>query len=447
MLSGRWSPAADDLSDVPRRAFRARSWIRTLSMASVLLVGLACGRPSVPTSTEVVPEANSAACDSTQLREQVNAANEARAKHPTWFGDLTVERTLGSSLATNAILAACPRAREVLEYHMRALAMLESDEPAASVGTPPAGYADATARWRDEVCVDPTVFVDSEIDPIQRSSAVRSRCQLDDVGLGDSTSLLYARTGLQAFTLYRFLVDDGVEPGLASDAVHLFAYPRVDDPGRLPVAGQSSPFQEGLLLRLSSADVELAPGQRLSLRDGFVSAPAELESTLATRFEETFKPLGEAPTVVVQSDATAPATALSSILEAAGGAEVFVLVSAPGGDLGAERITHWNDGTPTTHVLRVEGGRYALRSNGAEQALVADALEHGFVALGQWAKSLPDQPPPVVAIEPSGLTVQQLVDLQLELQGRTCDRLALMVDDVVPDGCHPTQAVLLPPAR
>jgi hypothetical protein len=69
------------------------------------------------------------------------------------------------------------------------------------------------------------------------------------------------------------------------------------------------------------------------------------------------------------------------------------------------------------------------------------------VALGQWAKSLPDQPPPVVAIEPSGLTVQQLVDLQLELQGRTCDRLALMVDDVVPDGCHPTQAVLLPPAR
>jgi hypothetical protein len=345
---------------------------------------------------------------------------ELRAEHPAWIG----EHGLGAAPAMKALTDACTSLPSTLRDRLEMLVVVSADERATRLarGVPP--LSEDYLALRGRVCADQSVFDDSaRMQPHERGPAIIRRCRLEEAGLGDATDDVLGHLSIAGFVLHRFLLDDGIDPELARDAVMLWVYPDFGRTVTLPRLGAVAPMQDTIFVRLDANAVELPGGRTLPLSGSHVADARAFETWVRTEMEKAF-PDEERRELVVEAGAEVPALGLLAIIAADNERPVGVLGRLEGGDVGVEYVSKLPDDRFPSHVLTATAGGYRLTFANGETILPAADLD----ALDRWAAALADPKSIVLAIDVRSLTVQQLVDVQQTLRGRDCDLLSLNMD-------------------
>lgn len=391
-----------------------------VAFAAAVLVGLAtwwwlaAGQGSDRDPEVAAPPAADRACDPDALREAVGALERPRSEHPARLVDIPMME------GRDALLAGCAGLPGSLRQPLNALVAVTADERAAILSRLSDELATAYRALRDPVCADPSVFDEIATMPAhKRGPAMLERCKFAERGFGSETTRVMARLSVYGFVLHQFLLDDGVEPGLARAAVLMLASTPLDaaSVARLPMSPTAGVWQDSVLVRISEGVVELPGRPKVEWSDGQIP---EIPDARAWFADESV----DGASVAFQASPSTPASALAKLIvslgaEAQGGQ---ILVRDAYGLLAAERLRLVPRNTAATHHLGVEAGRFSISKTASDRGVLAEGrLADGFSELARWAGSLNDPAAVQVAIDPRGLTVQNLVDLYLALRGPDCD--------------------------
>lgn len=387
-----------------------------LALLAALLVATGC-------------RSTAGACDADALRKAVQAVELERGKHPAWFGDPT-EGQISGLLAREKLLEACLDLPDDIKVELGRTNRIWSDRT-----TPKAlstAQAETFRRRRNEACKDPTVFAElPSVEPAKRGPTMLARCGLaDEYEPNEPLGEALNRIGLLAPVLRHHLVEHGVDRDLATQAVELFGYPTPATQTKAKLArvetSAARPPEAGLLIRASSENLMLVDGPTVPF-DGLTSEilGAWIEA------QSPYDAAGWDTNLVLDFDADVPAEAVAAVSAAVHPeiqANVFLLIEDPE-SVGAEVIPSRSE-RPDSHNLTASGRKVSVRTTEGELQVEGD-----HKALTQWAFKL-GHPRAHVRIDPTGLDIQTLVDIQTALHGPACRLDNALRGEQLPEECH-----------
>jgi len=370
--------------------------------------------------------------DAEALRKAVESVERKQTEHPARFGDPTGE--LSSRLARDALVGACPTLPVDIRTRLDVMVELTSGQrtrPTRMSKT----LTEAFRARRDASCKDPAVFDElGSLPPQERGPTMLARCGLDATyRAGEPLGEALSRIGLLAPVLRRHLIENQIDPDLATRTVAMFGYPIAQEQSKAALAhmrdsGPAAP-DGGLLVRASAEGITLVDGPTVRF-DG-------LDAPVLGKWIAAQAPSGTTEwdvDLVLDFAGDVPAEAIVAVVSAVDpstSSEVFLLVEQDGQTIGAETIAPASG--KADYRLTASGGRASVRpANVGPDA--ATELDGDLEALATWAEKAPASTS--VQIDPTGLDVQGLVDIVAALRGPDCRTLAALQGEAVPPECH-----------